>query len=187
MTPYQETICVIREALVHTFDQLDEIFDLNEQVRTYKPVPDQWSIDEILEHITLTSHFLILVIKNSRDKALKRSKTQPIEDAESNLEAIKRISDPDAFPWVRPEHMEPTGTKPINEVRLTMREQQQECLAALDQLADGQGSLHKVRMSVQNLGKLDIYQWLFFLAQHAQRHLIEIQRIQTQFLKQEGK
>jgi hypothetical protein len=36
-------------------------------------------------------------------------------------------------------------------------------------------------MSVQELGKLDVYQWLFFLAQHAQRHAIEIQRIQAQW------
>jgi hypothetical protein len=67
------------------------------------------------------------------------------------------------------------------EVRLTMRIQQRDCLLILDQLANGEGSLHKVRMSVQELGKLDVYQWLFFLAQHAQRHAVEIERIQIHF------
>lgn len=184
MSSYQNTVHEVRESLIHTFDQLDEIFDFENDVQSYKPAPDQWSINEILEHVTLTNHFLMLVIKSSRDKALKHAKTQQIENTESSLEAIKQIGDSDAFHWIRPEHMEPTGAKPMNEVRLLMREQQRECLAILDQVANGEGSLHNARMSVQNLGKLDIYQWLFFLTQHAQRHLIEIQRIQTQFLKQ---
>jgi hypothetical protein len=175
--PYQSTIQQVNTKLTETFDHLDYYFDLSEEIRAYHYSPDEWSIDEILEHITLTSHYLMIVIKNSRDKVLKRVKIQSVIGDESDLETIIRIGDPDAFAWMRPEHMEPTRAKPMNEVRQTMRSQQRECLAILAQLSNGEGSLHKVRMSVQALGKLDVYQWLFFLAQHAKRHTIEIERI----------
>ncbi|MBZ0286179.1 MAG: DinB family protein [Anaerolineae bacterium] len=182
--PYQQTIRRVGEALQSTFDSLDTCFDLPANIRAYPARPGEWCIDEILEHITLTSHYLMLVIKNSRDKVLKRAKTQTIVPGESDLEPIIRIGDPDAFPWVRPEHMEPTRAKPMAEVRTIMRDQQRECLTILNQLANGEGSLHNVRMSVQELGKLDVYQWLFFLAQHAARHAVEIERIQIQWNRQ---
>lgn len=96
---------------------------------------------------------------------------------ESDLDAIVKIGDPDAFDWVRPEHMEPTRLKPMSVIRATMAAQRVECLTILDQIRNGEGSLHKVKMSVQSLGKLDMYQWLYFLVQHAKRHTIEIERI----------
>jgi hypothetical protein len=175
--PYVETVKRIKSELNQTFDQLDSYFDLQPSLRQIHPAQNEWSIDEILEHITLTSHFLMLTLESSLNTALRRSKTTVIEDTESDLDAIIRISDPDAFAWVRPEHMEPTRLKPMTEVRKTMREQRDECLSVLDQIGNGEGSLHKVRMSVQNLGKLDMYQWLYFLVQHAKRHTVEIERI----------
>ncbi|HEX2621225.1 MAG TPA: DinB family protein [Phototrophicaceae bacterium] len=174
---HQTTIERIRAALYLTFDELDQYFDLSDEIRALKPDVNEWSIDEILEHITLTSHYLLLVVQSSRDKALKRAKLMPVPDEPSDLDAILVLSDPDAFAWSRPEHMEPTGQKPLSEVRLIMRVQQRICLEILDQLPAGEGQLHQVRMSVQNLGKLDIYQWIFFLVQHARCHSEEIRRI----------
>ena len=58
-----------------------------------------------------------------------------------------------------------------------MSKQVQECLQILDEIKNGEGLLHTVRMSVQDLGKLDMYQWLYFLVQHAKRHIVEIERI----------
>lgn len=47
----------------------------------------------------------------------------------------------------------------------------------LGKLPHGEGVLHTVRMSVQELGKLDVYQWLYFLALHGERHNVELERI----------
>ncbi len=175
----QTTIGQVRQALLDTAAMLDGYFDLPLDLRSYKVDDDSWSIDEILEHVTLTNDFLLLVIRNGRDKALKRARTQPIEQDQSDLEPISVIGHPDAFPWMRPEHMEPTRTKSSTEVRQVLRQQFQECLEILDQLRNGEGTLHKVRMSVRDLGKLDMYQWLFFLAQHAKRHAVEVERIKA--------
>ena len=106
---YQQTIDHVKEALTNVFDRIDKCFQLPLHVRQYRLTDDEWSIDEILEHVTLTNRFLMLVIRKSRDKALRRAKIQAIPDGESELRDIANIAHPDAFPWIRPEHMEPTG------------------------------------------------------------------------------
>lgn len=174
---YQTTIQTVRAQLSRTYQALDLRFDLPQDLRSFQPEPENWCIDEILEHITLTSHFLMLVIRTNTAKAQKRALSQPIPEGESDLQRIEVIADPDAFAWIRPEHMEPTRMVSSEQVRKTMKEQYEECLALLDQLGQGEGALCTVRMSVQNLGRLDLYQWLYFLALHAQRHEVEIARI----------
>jgi hypothetical protein len=175
--PYAKTIDQVQNLLNVTFDELDSLFDKPEMRRNYRPKDAGWTIDELLEHVTLTSHFLLIVIRNGHRKCLKRAANQALLEGESDLEIMAPIGHPDAFPWLRPEHMEPTRAKPGSEVRLLMRRQQAECLEILVGLNNGEGALHKVRMSVQNLGKLDMYQWLYFLALHAQRHLAQIERV----------
>lgn len=171
----------IRTELNSVFDQLDAYFGLPDELRQTHPATNEWSIDEILEHITLTNYFLMLTLRASLDTVQKRSKTQMVESSESDLDSIVKIGDPDAFGWIRPEHMEPSRLKPMSEIRATMAAQRIECLTILDQIPNGEGSLHKVSMSVQSLGKLDMYQWLYFLVQHAKRHTVEIERIQQRF------
>lgn len=95
-------------------------------------------------------------------------------DGESDLEHLKPIGQRGSFTWDRPGHMVPTGLKSLAEIRDLMRRQQDECVAFLDQLGSGEGSLCSVRMSVNDSGHLDIYQWLYFLAQHARRHVAQL-------------
>lgn len=179
--PYEKTIARVQAELVETFRNLDSFFDLPPNVRAFHVADDAWSIDQILEHITLTNHFLMLTLRRNRDIVLKRAKSLSIPDGESDLDEIVQVSDPDAFAWVRPEHMEPTGEPSSGQVRDLLQAQCADCLHILTDINGGEGALHTVRMSVQALGRLDMYQWLYFLVQHARRHGIEIKRIQQQF------
>jgi hypothetical protein len=173
---YLQTINMVRTAIIEIFNELDTWFDKPVVVCQFKPAADGWSIDENLEHITLTNHFLLKVIRKGVDRALKRAKLQPIADGESDLERMTDVGIADSFTWNRPEHMIPTGDKPMDEVRQLMREQQAECLSLLERIPNGEGSLYLVRMSVNNLGKIDMYQWLYFVALHAKRHITQIER-----------
>lgn len=175
--PFEKTIQRITTELISTFDELDTFFQFSQEVRAFSPAPGEWCIDEILEHITLTNHFLMITLKQSLDKVLKRAQTHAIDEGESDLDRIAPVSDPDAFAWIRPEHMEPTRTVISDDVRAKLHTQRDECLQILSQMLQGEGSLHHVRMSVQDLGKLDLYQWLYFLVQHAKRHVVEMERI----------
>lgn len=73
--PYLLTIQRVHADLNAIFDRIDTYFDLDDAVRQFRPAINEWSINEILEHITLTNHFLMLTLRASRDTVLKRSKT----------------------------------------------------------------------------------------------------------------
>jgi hypothetical protein len=180
--PYSATVEQVGALLRSTFEQADEWFDRPAALRACKPSNGGWSIDEILEHVTLTSHFLMIVIRNSARKALKRAAAgAPIPEGESDLGLLEPIGRRGSFSWSRPEHMIPTGAVPSGQVRERMREQTRECLEILERLRGGEGSLFTVRMSVNGSGRLDVYQWLCFLAQHARRHLDQMREVEAEW------
>jgi hypothetical protein len=114
--PYVKTNDRVGKVLAATFDSIFGWFKEPEHIRTYKPSDGGWSINEILEHITLTTHFLMIIIRKGCDKALKRAATQNIEEGESDLDKLDLIGQRGSFIWIRPAHMEPKGTKPVSEV-----------------------------------------------------------------------
>ena len=172
--PYARTTERVSKAIQETFDQIYPWFSQPQEVLSYKPSDGGWSIAEILEHITLTSHFLLIVATNGCSKALKRAITQNIEDSESDLDRLAAIGQKGTFPWIRPEHMEPKGAS-LPDVLAKMRTQQRQCLEILEKLKRGEGSLFRVRMSVNGLGRIDLYQWIYFIAQHAKRHVAQME------------
>lgn len=114
---------------------------------------------------------------NSRPsgKALARAvRRGPVTEGESDLRLLDPIGERGSSPRPRPDHMAPTGEVPTGEVRSLVREQVRECLALPGRLGGGEGSLPRVRMSVHDSGRLDVSQWLRFLALHARRHLAQM-------------
>jgi hypothetical protein len=179
--PYEATIAQVRQALTTIFAEVDGWFDRPAELRRFQPPAGGWSIDQILEHVTLTNHFLMLVIRRRTEKAIRKAQRgEPIPEGESDLARLDVIGERGSFGWVRPEHMEPTGVPTSGEVRERMRRQLAECLDLLAQLGRGEGALCKVRMTVHDLGKIDLYQWLYFLAQHARRHLQQMEELARQ-------
>jgi hypothetical protein len=116
----------------------------------------------------------------SRKVIRKAQRGEPILAGESDLITLDVIGERGSFGWVRPEHMEPTGLPSSGEVRERMRQQVAGCLDLLAQMGGGEGSLCRVRMSVNDLGKIDLYQWLYFLAQHARRHVQQMEDVARQ-------
>jgi hypothetical protein len=173
--PYHQTIATVRASLIEVFGEIDSWFDEPVEVRAFRPPGGGWTIDEVLEHITLTNHYLMLVIRKGCERVLRRAaRGCPVPDGESDLGLLEPIGRRGSFPWARPEHMAPTGIRPIAEVRSLMQEQAGGCPEILTRLGGGEGALHRVRMSVNDSGRLDMYQWLFFLAQHARCHLAQM-------------
>jgi hypothetical protein len=56
-----------------------------------------------------------------------------------------------------------------------------QCHALLQSLQGGEGVLYKTMMSVNNLGKIDVYHYIYFLVQHAKRHLTQMERVEIEF------
>jgi hypothetical protein len=179
---HERTIRTVRETLCEVFAQVDRWFDRDEAVRLFRPASGGWSIDQILEHITLTNRFLLLTIGKWTAIAEQRAQRgDSIPETESDLERLVIIGERGSFGWVRPEHMEPAGIATSESVRATLRQQLGECLIVLERLPQGTGSLCRITMTVNNLGKIDLYQWLFFLAQHARRHLQQLAAAEKEY------
>lgn len=184
---HESTIRTVRATLVSVFVEVDVWLESDLAKRMFNPVAGGWSIDQVLEHIALTNRFLLLTLRKSVGVAEKRARRGDlILQGESDLTRLLVIGERGSFNWVRPEHMEPSGGLSTAEVRSLLNRQLSECLSLLERISDGVGTLCLVTMTVNNLGKIDLYQWLFFFAQHARRHLSQLFAIEAEFLGRVG-
>jgi uncharacterized damage-inducible protein DinB len=168
-----------------TFSEIDQWFEKEKDIRNYKPKSGGWTIDQVLEHIALTNHFLLILIDKGTNKALQNIHQLVLEDELKNYvfhrDKLDEIGLHKSFPWIRPEHMEPKGEKTLEEVRATLKEQLNQCISYLEKLKNGEGVLFKTTMSVNALGKIDVYEYLYFLAQHGQRHVTQMKKNEMEF------
>jgi hypothetical protein len=183
--PIKSIIKDIETTLIQTFNNVDEWFDKPEATRQYRPQNGGWTIDEILEHIELTSHFLLKLIDKGTIKALKNKDKVDLSTELATYtfqkDAIDTIGIHKSFAWIRPEHMEPKGEKTQETVRKDMKIQLDRCLNYLQKLPNGEGILCKTTMTVNGLGKIDVYEYLYFLAKHAERHITQMEKNQREF------
>lgn len=179
-------IAEIRDSLVLTFNNIDQWFDKDETLRSYQPKNGGWTIDQILEHIGLTNHFLLILIDKGTNKALANSAkldiNEALKDYVFNRDKLTEVGLHKSFNWIRQEHMEPKGEKTLAEVRQQLKDQVNQCLHYLDQLKHGEGVLYKTTMTVNNLGKIDVYEYIYFLAQHGQRHITQMANNEQAFI-----
>ncbi len=161
-------------------------FDQPEEVRAYRPQNGGWTIGEILEHISLTNHYLLILIDKGKYKALKRKDEvdlhSMLKEYVFSVEKLENIGKHQSFDWIRPVHMEPSGGKPLSEVKALINEQVEQCIDVLQVLSGGEGILYRTTMSVDNLGKLDVYEYIYFLAQHARRHVEQMEKNKCEYL-----
>lgn len=171
----ENIISNVEATLIRHAAELDAWFDEE------AALPRQgWTVREILEHVMLTNHYLLKLIRKGSAKAIRIARTKGYTGLPSDYcffnPALEMVGTTDAFPWKTPEHMIPSGTLPLREVRKTLRDQLYTCLSILDAMPAGEGAYYKITMSVNSIGKLDMYQYLYFLALHEKRHVEQINK-----------
>ncbi len=77
--------------------------------------------------------------------------------------------------------MEPKGEKSLYEIQNLLDLQLNQCNVILEKLKNGEGVLYLTTMTVNNLGKLNVYEYLYFLIQHCQRHLSQMRLVEKEF------
>ena len=60
----------LKSYLTDTFVLVDQWFDQPAAVRAYRPVDLGWTTEEVLAHIGLTNHYLLILIQKGTTKAL---------------------------------------------------------------------------------------------------------------------
>ena len=180
----KELISEIRNYTIKTFESIEVWFEKDANLRAYKPVVG-WSINQILEHVSLTNHFLLILIDKAANKSLANVHNLILEDELKNYNfhrsKLEEVGQHKSFAWIRPEHMEPKGELSFQEVRVNLKEQLQQCLNVLDRLPNGEGVISKTTMSVNDLGKIDVYEYIYFLAQHGQRHVSQMAKVEQEY------
>ena len=183
----QNVITKIKDELSKAFADLFLCFEANDELLDYRPAKGGWTIREVLEHVSITNHFLLILIRKGTAKAVEIAKDKNYDDLLLNYDLdwdkLKMIGEHNSFKWNRPEHMEPKGTLSLNEIKSTLKEQMLECLSFLDQMPKGEGVLYKTMMSVNDLGKIDVYHYIYFLVQHINRHLTQMEKVREEFKK----
>lgn len=183
----EEIIKDIESDLTIVFQQVAIWFDAGEQLKNYGPANGGWSIKKILEHISLTNNYLLILIKKGTAKAVAKATNENYIDLLTNYsidtQRLNKIGEHQSFYWNRPQHMEPSGKVELLVVKATLEAQLIECINCLEQLKNGEGILYKTTMTVNELGKIDVYHYIYILAQHAKRHLTQMEKVKVEFEK----
>jgi hypothetical protein len=178
----QSTILKIYRELISAFAILDGYFDSDDKF-LYDKTANRWNVAQILEHVMLTNQYLLILIEKGAARALTLAQhnqgyTEAGKGYELETPSLLAVGVHKSFEWENPAHMEPTCSRPLNEIRIELRDQLHQCLCLLDSLRNGEGVLYKMTMTVNNLGKLDVYQYIYFLALHVKRHLAQLDQFQ---------
>jgi hypothetical protein len=180
-------ISTLNAKIDEIFNRLYEWFAMDSKLMHHVPDDEEWDIHQVLEHVSLVNHYLLKIITKGKKRALKKNDPALIEQNLSGYrlsdERLEEIGINDSFPWECPAHMIPTGDLSARETRERLRKQEQQCREVVESLSGGEGVLIKTTMSVNDLGKLDVYQYLYFLLLHAQRHLQQMEKIKSNFNK----
>ena len=168
----------IKTHLNLSFDEVDRWFEKDKETLNYQPSNGGWAVQQILEHICLTNFYLLILIKKGSVKAMRNSLNLDLESEIKNYSFDKahfeKVGEYGAFEWIRPEHMEPKGELKLSEIRSLIAQQYHQCLNYLNIMKDGEGLLYKTTMTVNELGKINVYEYIYFLSLHAQRHLTQM-------------
>ena len=183
-------IQTIQIHLIQTHSKILDWFTVDEKLKNYQPDDGGWSIIEILEHIALTSFFLLKLIDKGADKALRNVRNLSLEEEKNSYhfetDKFEKIGLHKSFIWIRPEHMEPTREKSELAIKDELITQMNRCLHQLTSLKNGEGLLYTTTMTVNDLGKLTVYEYIYFLSKHAERHLTQMEANKIEFQKKQS-
>lgn len=172
---WERALAVERERLERAGRELEAWLAAPEPLWSSRPEPQAWSVAEVLEHVALMQHFVLLLVEKLAARGLARAArggVPPQEPASSG--ALDALASRD-FRWERPEHMAPLGRTTREELRERLREQTRRALAVLERTSRGEGALADARMGAID-ARLDAYGFLHLMALHAERHLAQLER-----------
>ena len=172
-----------------TYNSLDQIFDeidgtrarlvaryqgLTEAERSFRPVANAWSADQIVDHLAVIEGGMIRLINKLLGKAEAAGVAAPGNGSipPITMEEFNRVADANKFE--APEPVRPTGTRTGAEALAALESSRAEIHALRPRLAAV--DLSQVSFPHPFAGPLNLYQWLVFIGLHEQRHLNQIER-----------
>jgi len=178
-------IATLNALIDTTFNHLSPWLAKDIGLQMFRPETEDRNISQILEHISLSNRYLLILIGKGRSKALHKAGQSDFKkelwDYQLTNPGLEQIGINNSFVWISPKHMIPTGEKTLSEIQEELMKQKDLLHEHLSMLANGQGVLHKISMSVNSLGRLDVYQYIYFLVKHIQRHIQQMEQIESEY------
>jgi hypothetical protein len=166
----------IQEVLAH-LDASDAEFkravaDVPPEVRDRRPGPERWSVQEIVEHVSLVegrvSAMLIAELSRVREAGLETDQgTSPVLPTFDVARVIDR-----SRPIVAGEATIPRGNVDV-ETGMKTLDQHRQALRDAVLAADGL-ALDEVALPHRVFGQLNLYQWIAFAGSHESRHAAQV-------------
>jgi hypothetical protein len=134
----------------------------------------------VLEHVVLANHFLLRIVNKQAERAVqlanmvnKRNNTQSYVLDRNKLKSMELTG---SYIWVPQRYTDPAGDMPLLQIKMTLHDQLNQSIALLND--------SKVLEAIEETyvtGKIDALHYLYFLVQHMQRHLGQVERLKQEF------
>lgn len=175
--PWTRQIAQLSVAMDGALEAVAQRVEGPDRCLQFRPTDGAWTIVEIAEHVSLANHYLLILVDKIAAKARVRApQTRGAYPSPSPLEPLERLAS-HAFHWESPRHMVPTGRERPGAIRERLAAQRRRMHALLGEFPRGEGTLHRIRMSVVGPSeRLDLYEFLYLIALHAERHAEQMRR-----------
>lgn len=168
-------ILQIEKELTSTFLAVDQWFEKPEEILHFIPNNSGWTISENLEHIYLANEYYLEMIEKGKKRALENQMHNSWQRDLLNYIFYKpgmdEIGITGSFRWESPNYLKPSGVFNSEKIRKDLANQKKQCIQILKAIPNGEGLACKTTIIINNLGIVDVYQYLWFLVRHTQRHL----------------
>jgi DinB superfamily len=182
MSAWRAFVAELAQRLERSLDQVRARLRTSPGGLAHRTRSTAWSNLEIGEHVVLVNRYLLILADKIAEKSRRRRARGELPPAApSRIDHLEKLASSE-FEWAAPAHMVPRGNASVSEIDAGLREQFERCAALLAEMPDGEGSLHRIRMSaVGEDARLDLYQFLAVVALHAERHARAMRRNEESF------
>ena len=153
---------------------LADIEQVSDEQWRFKPSANGWSVSEVAEHITLSEGLLFSIVQKTLQAPADEEKAKALAGKEKQLmvAVVDRSSKAQA-----PEVIKPTGKFVTKEELVEAFKKARAQTVHYVKTTDDPLKNHVARHPT--FGELTAYQWLVFIAGHANRHLAQLEEVKT--------
>jgi hypothetical protein len=158
---------------------LESISGLTDAQLNHKAAETDWSISDVLNHVSLTDEANAKLTSNFLKRARAASPPTDPSPSESVINSMDDIFPRmDGAKFQAPEFVAPQANAPVDESMARLKSSRERMLANVEQL-DGL-DLSGVTFPHPFAGALNAYQWILMAGAHEARHAAQINKMKSQ-------
>jgi hypothetical protein len=171
----EKIISQIRKELIRSISGLDAWFDKEDALFSRTLQGSSKTVRELIEDVVMVNRHLLSIIDKARTDVKVDLISPPMDDYHLLEREMNLALNENRFSW--PNENSSFKHTSLEQVRYEIREQLDRCLIHLELLMEGQASVFLTELSLGSIGRLDVYQSIYFLAVHVRRILSQLDGI----------